>query len=256
MIEKFTALAANSFMKIQFQNSIKRKGLTAITRGKPLMWLEPLLRLAHEGGWKEIGELAAVGAENSCLSLHHRSATARAVKCAALPLSLHGFVVALLILLEEVEKLRHLRLGKIALLEHRPHLHLQLLARGGRRERVAPVGRELDVRIPPHANERSTWSFATHTVLLSGTGISSHETIPWQVIKTTKCQTKCQTKTETRLSFCSEFFLKNFSFLLLQNMVRADVFTGSLAVFRFAAKPLIFAGVPRRRRRRNVFELF
>jgi len=35
-------------------------------------------------------------------------------------------------------------------------------------------------------------------------------------------------------------FLKNFSFLLLQNMVRADVFTGSLAVFRFAAKPLIF----------------
>ena len=25
-------------------------------------------------------------------------------------------------------------------------------------------------------------------------------------------------------------------------MVRADVFTGSLAVFRFAAKPLIFAG--------------
>ncbi|TAL48989.1 hypothetical protein EPN83_02535 [Patescibacteria group bacterium] len=36
--------------------------------------------------------------------------------------------------------------------------------------------------------------------------------------------------------------LKNFSFLLLQNMVRAGVFTGSLAVFRFAATPLIFAG--------------
>jgi len=26
MIEKFTALAANSFMKIQFQNLIKKKG--------------------------------------------------------------------------------------------------------------------------------------------------------------------------------------------------------------------------------------
>ncbi|MAF79595.1 hypothetical protein CL629_00770 [bacterium] len=36
--------------------------------------------------------------------------------------------------------------------------------------------------------------------------------------------------------------MKNFSFLLLQNMVRADVFTGSLAVFRFAAKPLVFSG--------------
>ena len=32
MIEKFTALAANSFMKIQFQNSIKKKGAVPVGR--------------------------------------------------------------------------------------------------------------------------------------------------------------------------------------------------------------------------------
>ena len=49
-------------------------------------------------------------------------------------------------------------------------------------------------------------------------------------------------KSQETASAASWKYLKNFSFLLLQNMVRADVFTGSLAVFRFAAKPLIFAG--------------
>ena len=49
-------------------------------------------------------------------------------------------------------------------------------------------------------------------------------------------------KSQEAASAASWERLKNFSFLLLQNMVRADVLTGSLAVFRFAAKPLIFAG--------------
>ena len=49
-------------------------------------------------------------------------------------------------------------------------------------------------------------------------------------------------KSQEAASAASLGCLKNFSFLLLQNMVRADVFTGSLVVFRFATKPLIFAG--------------
>jgi len=40
-----------------------------------------------------------------------------------------------------------------------------------------------------------------------------------------------------------------------QNEVRADIFTGSLAVFIGAAEPRLRAELPRRRRRRNAFEL-
>jgi hypothetical protein len=66
------------------------------------------------------------------------------------------------------------------------------------------------VRIPHHVNERSAWSFAAHIGLLSG--ISSHETIPWQVLQITNCSLICQTKTEILTIFCSRFSLKIFLF--------------------------------------------
>src|SRR3989344_5344232 len=161
MIKKFIALAVNSFMKIQYQNLRKKKGFTTIACREPLISLEALRRLAHEDRRKKVGELAAVGAENSCFSLNHRTATARAMKRTTPSVALHRFVVALLVLLEEVENLYYLRFGEIALLEHRRHLRLQFFARGRRRKRVAPVLRELDVRVPHHANEHPTRSFAT-----------------------------------------------------------------------------------------------
>ncbi len=51
MIEKFTALAANSFMKIQFQNSIKKKGAVPVGRAPVDSWRlrTSLLRGASEG---------------------------------------------------------------------------------------------------------------------------------------------------------------------------------------------------------------
>src|SRR3989338_6151570 len=159
MIKKFIALAANSFMKIQYQNLRKKKGFTTIACREPLISLEALRRLAHEDRRKKVGEIAAVGAENSCFSLNHRTATARAMKRTTPSVALHRFVVTLLALFEEVENLYHLKFGEIALLEHRCHLRLQFFARCRRRKRVAPVGRKLDVRISPHVNERTTGSF-------------------------------------------------------------------------------------------------
>ena len=190
-------------MKI-YEPQNKKKGSATSNRSRPMIWTRTR-QLTHAGWRKKIGKLATVGTENPRFSLLHCATPTRPMKGATQSVSFHRLVVAFLVLLKEVESFRHLRLREIALLEHRCHLNLRFFARGKRGNRVAPIGRELDVRIPPHVNERTTWSFAVHTGLLT---ISQH-------VLNYQMSTRMSTKTETNKSFCLKFILKNFSFLLL-----------------------------------------
>ena len=79
----------------------------------------------------------------------------------------------------------------------------------------------------------------------------------YSISNLTSCLVKCQTKNRNPFEF---LFPKNLmkKFLLpFQNMVRADLFSGSLAVWNVrGGAAQISDRHPRRRRRRNAFELF
>ena len=89
-----------------------------------------------------------------------------------------------------------------------------------------------------------------------GSELSSHDDpISMYSSRNNTLKSTAKSKTETQMSFCSGFILKNFSFLLLQNMVRVDVFRQVLWRFlKIAASPAC-RGEPHQFRQVNLCRL-
>ena len=212
MIEKFTALAANSFMKIQFQNSIKKKGAVPVGRAPVDEWRvrKTILGRLEGVGWCSLAETTTTG--HRIFKKHPPSLPARV----AMP--------------NECE------LGRLSWMEPQA-FDLDFL-----RRRVSATPDASDDGLVDHFSIFEDFNFHPLCKVLFGRhyDLLSFGFI-WNFQNAIHIAT-IKPKTQEAASAASWECLKNFSFLLLQNMVRADVFTGSLAVFRFAAKPLIFAG--------------
>jgi len=247
-------LAANSFMKIQSQNSIKKKGAVPVGRA-PDYPNSPPVRWTWLGGY----DVVRHPARQSIPHLARHEALDLADADAELEELLHRLMktsplVAVLVVagVEERPPAAALLLELLRqLVQHGHDLGLVALQALGVKPDVPDDTLGLDVLTGVlaiseqaiHEDRVDQLCVETCRRAHSAVLLSRYCFIPSRHIAQISCHLSIPDhKSQEAASAASWECLKNFSFLLLQNMVRADLFSGSLAVFRFAAKLLIFTG--------------